>query len=77
MNIKITAYGDLKFYTPGKFGVVEIVLNHPQVLSEILRSAGIPLEYVGPVAVGKITADLNTVINSDAEINVYPMVSGG
>ncbi len=77
MKIRISAYGDLKFYTPGKTGIAEVTLHEPAMLSEILKSAGIPTEYVGAITIDKITVDFDALISSDAVINIYPMVSGG
>jgi len=77
LKIRISAYGDLKFYTPGKTGVAEFTMAEPAMLSEILKSAGIPSEYVGAVTIDKIKVDVDVLIRSDTEINIYPMVSGG
>lgn len=77
MIIRISAYGDLKFYTPGKTGIAELAVPQPATLSDILKSAGIPSEYVGAITIDKITVDFDALISSDAEINIYPMVSGG
>ena len=77
MKIRITAYGDLKFYTPGKSGIVEVTIPGPAILSDILKNAGIPSEYVGAITIDKVTVDFDKLISIDTEINIYPMVSGG
>jgi len=77
MRIKISAYGDLKFYTPGKTGLIDMEFDAPNKLSDILNAAGIPLEYLGPVTIGEATASLDRMIEDDSDIHVYPMASGG
>lgn len=77
MKIRISAYGDLKFYTPAKAGVVEMDLEGPELLSVILNQAGFPIEYIGTITVDKITVDTETLIAENSEIKIYPMVSGG
>lgn len=77
MRIKIAAYGELKFYTPGKTGFIEMEFDAPKVLSDILNAAGIPLEYLGPVTIDKATASLDRMVGDDSDIHVYPMASGG
>ena len=76
--MRIYLGGHLNFYHPQKESWLEVKLDQPAVLRDVLESLGIPPAEVYLVAVNKENADLQEVIVSDEdEVKLYPAVGGG
>jgi sulfur carrier protein ThiS len=76
--MKLYAGGLLDFYLPGHRSRMEIELQTPTRLSEIITGLGIPLPEVHLVVVNGKLVELNDALISNAdEVKLYPAVNGG
>jgi sulfur carrier protein ThiS len=70
--------GYLDFYDPQKRGWVEIELNHPTPLSEVLANKGIPESDIQLVVLNGELIDLDiAVVSNQDEVKLFSAVGGG
>ncbi|MCJ7434907.1 MAG: hypothetical protein MUO77_15600 [Anaerolineales bacterium] len=76
--MKLYTGGYLTFYMPQKKHFIEIPLNTPTPLKEILSDLQIPIEEIHLVALNGEQADVETAIIGDSDIaRIYSSVDGG
>jgi sulfur carrier protein ThiS len=76
--MRIFLGGHLTFYHPQKEKWLEIVIQAPTALSEILEEAGIPLGEVHLVVLNDEHIELEKAVVSDQdEVQIYSPVGGG
>jgi sulfur carrier protein ThiS len=76
--MRIYLGGHLNFYHPLKESWLDIELDHPRLLWDVLESAGIPLGEVHMVVVNGEIANLQDVIvSSQDEVKTFSAVGGG
>jgi len=76
--MKLNLGGQLSFYLPGHPRYLEVQLDGPTLLSEVLASLGIPIAEVYLVAVnGEMVDPHNTLVSQEDEVKLYPPVDGG
>lgn len=76
--MRIYLGGHLSFYHPQKGKWLEIDLDQPKLLIEILADADIPLGEVHLVAMAGETVELDNLMVSDQdEVKLYSAVGGG
>jgi sulfur carrier protein ThiS len=76
--MKLHPGGHLTFYIPGRKRVLEISLNKPTPLREILTQIGIPLSEVALTTLNGELADSESVIVNDTDqVRVFSAVNGG
>ena len=76
--MKLASGGYLTFYMPERKRSIEIQLNGPILLKEILTDLHIPLEEIHLVALNSEQADVETAIirNTDV-VQIFSSVDGG
>jgi sulfur carrier protein ThiS len=76
--MRIFLGGHLNFYHPHKDRWLEVTLECPKPLTDILDQACIPLAEVQLVAInGEVTALQNTMVTEQDEVKVFSAVGGG
>lgn len=76
--MKLYAGGYLSFYLPQSKHSLEIRIDIPTSLKEVLGSLSIPVEDVQLVSLNGELADVETVIVSDTDVvRIFPSVNGG
>jgi sulfur carrier protein ThiS len=76
--MKLYAGGLLDFYLPDHRNQVEVKLEAPTRLSEILISVGIPPAEVQLVVINGNLVELDEIVVSDwDEVKLYPPINGG
>ena len=76
--MRIYLGGHLNFYHPQKENWLELTLEKPALLRDILTDASIPLGEVYMVVVNGEIADLQEVLISEQdEVKVFSPVGGG
>lgn len=76
--MRIYLGGYLDFYHPERGKWLDIPLQHPRPLSEVLQEAGVPLAEVQMVVMNGETLDKNELLVSGVdEVRVYSAVGGG
>jgi sulfur carrier protein ThiS len=76
--MKLYAGGLLDFYLPGRCSRMEIELQVPTRLSDLLAGLGFPLAEVHLVVVNGQLVDLESaVVSNQDEVKLYPAVNGG
>ncbi len=76
--MRIYLGGHLSFYHPRKEQWLEVGLEHPTLLVDVLNGARIPLGEVQLVAVNGEIADLHSILISDQdEVKIFSAVGGG
>jgi sulfur carrier protein ThiS len=76
--MKLNFGGQLSFYLPGHPRHLEVQLDGPTMLSEVLANLGIPIAEVYLVAVnGEMVDPHKTLVSQEDEVKVYPPVDGG
>jgi molybdopterin converting factor small subunit len=76
MRIYLGAH--LNFYHPNKEKWLQIDLEHPKPLDEILEMAGIPKGEVHMVVLNDEISDLEgQIISPQDEVKLFPAVGGG
>jgi len=76
--MKIYLGGQLSFHLPGFPRQVEVPLEEPTRLSEVLADLGIPIAEVYLFAVnGELVDPLVALVTQDDEVKLYPPVNGG
>jgi sulfur carrier protein ThiS len=76
--MRIYLGGHLNFYQPQKESWLDIELDHPRLLRDVLESSGIPLGEVHMVVVNGEIANLQNVIVSPQDVvKVFSAVGGG
>jgi sulfur carrier protein ThiS len=70
--------GYLDFYNPQRGSWLEVELNQPSPLSEVLAELGIPMGDVQLFVLNGELVELNEAIVSDQdEVKLFPAVGGG
>ena len=76
--MKLHLGGQFSFYLPGHPRQVEVELEEPARLSEVLAGLGIPIAEIHLVTVNGELVDLQeTLVSQQDEVKLYPPVSGG
>jgi len=76
--MKLKLGGQLSFYPPGKSPQVEVQLDAPTLLSEVLAKVGIPFGEVFLVVVnGELVEPKDAMVSQDDEVKVFPPMDGG
>ena len=76
--MKLHAGGQLTWYLPQKQSDLEIQLEAPTRLTEVIARIPIPAGEVVLVVLNGELADLNTVMVTDADrVELYPPIGGG
>lgn len=76
--MKLHLSGQLAFYLPGRRTPVEVQLEGPARLSEVLAGLGIPAAEVYITAVnGEIVDPQEATVSPEDEVKLFPPVSGG
>ena len=76
--MRIYLGGHLNFYHPQKDKWLEVNIDQPVLLSEILNEVGIPLNEVQLVAVNGEVSELQSAYVSDQdEVKVFSPIGGG
>ena len=70
--------GHLPFFAPARQGKLEVPLNRPARLSQVLSQLGIPVAevYLTVVNGELVTLDETTVSDSD-DVRLFPAMDGG
>jgi sulfur carrier protein ThiS len=70
--------GHLDFYNPQAGGWLEIRLNQPTALGEVLNQQGIPAGEVQMVILNGELAELETaIVSNQDEVKLFSAVGGG
>jgi len=70
--------GHLNFYHPQKDSWLEIEINQPRLLAEVLKEAGIPEGEVYLVVInGELVELSEAVISAQNDVKLFPAVGGG
>jgi len=76
--MKIYLGGHLNFYHPQKDNWLEIKIDQPAPLVDLLEVAGIPLGEVHLVVINAEVVELqDAVISADDEVKLFSAVGGG
>ena len=76
--MKLNLGGQLSFYLPGHPRQLEVQLDGPTWLSDVLTNLGIPIAEIYLVAVnGEMVDPQNTLVSQEDEVKLYPAVDGG
>jgi sulfur carrier protein ThiS len=76
--MKLNLGGQLSFYLPGHPRQLEVQLDGPTWLSDVLTNLGIPIAEIYLVAVnGEMVDPHNTLVSQEDEVKLYPPVDGG
>jgi hypothetical protein len=76
--MKIYLDGYFSFYIGGDQQWIEVRLDEPARLSEVLAGLGIPVVEVHLTVIdGKLVDPLETVVDDTYEVRLYPPVGGG
>ncbi len=76
--MKLHLGGQFSFYIPGHPHQVDVPLEKPSRLSEILTRLGIPVAEINLAVVnGELVELQSAVISQQDEVKIYPPVSGG
>ena len=76
--MRIFLGGHLNFYHPQKDSWLELEINQPRALAEVLAEAGIPEGEVYLAVINRELVELSeaTVSNQD-DVKLFPAVGGG
>ncbi|NLG71247.1 MAG: MoaD/ThiS family protein [Chloroflexi bacterium] len=76
--MKLRVSGQLSFYMPGRVTEIEVPLDQPARLQDVLSGLGIPADEVYITALNGEVVDVREVIVRDEdEVRLFPPVSGG
>jgi sulfur carrier protein ThiS len=76
--MKLFLGGQFSFYLPGHPRQVELALEAPQRLSELLERLGIPAPEISLVVLNGELVELQEAwVAQDDEVRLYPPVGGG
>ncbi len=76
--MRIYLGGHLNFYHPKKDSWLEIEINQPRPLTEVLEEAGIPEGDVYLVVINSELVELSkAVISAQDDVKLFPAVGGG
>ena len=76
--MKLHLGGVFSFYIPGHPHQVEVQLEEPARLSDVLAGLGIPVAEINLVIVnGELVNLQEALVSQQDEVKVYPPVSGG
>ena len=76
--MKLNLGGQLSFYLPGHPRQLDVQLDGPTLLSEVLASLGIPIAEIYIVTFkGEMVDPHNTLVSQEDEVKLYPPVDGG
>ncbi len=76
--MKLYTGGYLTFYMPERKHSIDIQLNAPTPLRDILAQVGIPLNEVALTAINGEQVELDTVLVKDGDVvRVFSSVDGG
>lgn len=73
----LRAGGYLTYYMPGRKKALCMRLPAARPLAEILTDLQIPLAEVDLVAVNRVLADLDVLVQDEDEVTIYSSVNGG
>ena len=70
--------GHLNFYNPHKGGWLEVQINQPTLLTDLLTHRGIPISEVQLVVINGELVDLEKTVVSDQDVvKLFSAVGGG
>jgi sulfur carrier protein ThiS len=70
--------GYLDFYHPQRYNWLDVELDHPSQLSEVLADLGIPLGDVHLFVLnGELVELSEAVVTDQDEVKLFPAVGGG
>ena len=76
--MKLYTGGYLTFYMPRKAHSLDIILEDPRLLSEILLELAVPLAEVHLVAInGEVRELEDTIVKNTDDVRIYSSVNGG
>jgi sulfur carrier protein ThiS len=76
--MKLNLGGQLSFYLPGKPPRVQVQLDSPTLLSEVLAKLGVPFSEVLLVVVnGELVEPKAAIVSQDDEVKIFPPMDGG
>lgn len=76
--MKLYLGGFFSFYIPQRPQWIEIELDSPRLLREVLVEQGIPPGEVSLTVVNRELVELNEVlVTNDDEVRLYPPIGGG
>lgn len=76
--MKITLGGQLSYHLPGHPRHLEVQLEAPSRLEEVLTGLGIPVPEIYLVVVNGELVELQTaLVSQQDEVKLYPPVDGG
>jgi sulfur carrier protein ThiS len=76
--MKLNLGGQLSFYLPGHPRQLEVQLDGPTLLSEVLANLGIPIAEIYLVAInGEMVDPHNTLVSQEDNVKLFPPVDGG
>ena len=76
--MRIYLGGHLNFYHPQKENWLDVELDQPRLLRDVLESSGIPLGEVHMTVVnGEIVEVQDVLVSSQDEVKIFSAVGGG
>jgi sulfur carrier protein ThiS len=76
--MKLHLGGQFSFYIPGHPSQVEVQLQEPARLVDLLTHLGIPVAEINLVVInGEIVNMQDALVSQQDEVKVFPPVSGG
>jgi len=76
--VRIYLGGDLNFYHPEKERWLEVAVERPALLKDVLDACGIPIAEIYLAAVDGEMVDLDeATVADDNEVRLFPPVGGG
>ena len=76
--MKLHLGGQFSFYLPGHPASVDVDLQEPILLSEVLSFLGIPLPEVHLAAVnGQLVEPETAMVQQSDDVRVFPPIGGG
>ena len=76
--MKLHLGGQLSFYLPGHPRQVDLHLEEPTRLSQILAGLGIPVAEINLAIInGELVGIQDALVTEQDEVKLYPPVSGG
>ena len=76
--MRIYLGGHLNFYHPQKDSWLELEINQPRALAEVLAEAGIPEGEVYLAVINRELVELSEAVISDQDdVKLFPAVGGG
>ena len=82
-SVEVKLYGTLRKYRPKSAGgaphhpFVVTLGQDPATVDDLIRSLEIPSGLTAVVSINKNTATLETVLESNAQVSLFPPTAGG